>query len=171
MVLTRFQRREHPMTRKINEHYYYKCSLIRFLCFKHKFIFISSFKSPKLIYSEYKKSPRSLLNVFLNNFNTLYLNDGICKSVQYVIALVLNELFQHDKCIELSHPLAVLIVKNILQDGVSEKCCRYKHTLPYLKNVDKEMKEQKMKNNIKNMKFPCSSPITNIFFPPQAGTL
>jgi hypothetical protein len=71
----------------------------------------------------------------------------------------------------LSHPLAVLIVKNILQDGVSEKCCRYKHTLPYLKNVDKEMKEQKMKNNIKNMKFPCSSPITNIFFPPQAGTL
>ena len=142
MVLTRFQKREHPMTRKINEHYYYKCSLIRFLCFKHKFIFISSFKSPKLIYSGYKKSPTYLVKVFLNNFNTLYLNDGLCKSVYYNIALVVNELFQHDKCIQLSCPLTTLIVKCILQDGASDKCCEYKHKLPYLKNYEKEKKEK-----------------------------
>jgi len=176
MVKTRYQSRLIPLADNVLRTQAYVRGLIRFLCLKHKFIFIRSFNSPRTIAQELRKNPWKLLDIFITNFNDIYTNDGLCKIKAYSIARVLESIFCKYNYMRERHALCNFIVQYLLKKTDISTCCEYDIKLPELSNeiyeerlrMEKEEEEKEKREYeeyLKTQEFPSSSPLTNIFFP------
>ena len=176
MVETRYQSRLIPLASNVLKTQAYVKSLIRFLCLKHKFIFIRSFDSPRKIAKELRKNPWKLLDIFITNFTDIYTNDGLCKVKAHSIARVLESIFCKYRYMRENHPICNIIVLYLLTKEDISTCCNYDIKMPELSNeiyehklkMEKEQDEREKREYeeyLKTQAFPSSSPMTNIFFP------
>ena len=176
MVETRYQCRLIPLASNVLKTQSYVKSLIRFLCLKHKFIFIRSFNSPRKIAQELRKNPWKLLDILITNFNDIYMNDGLCKVKAHSIARVLESIFCKYSYMRERHVICNLIVQYLLKITDISTCCKYDIKMPELSNeiheeklrMEKEEEEREKREYeeyLKTHAFPSSSPLTNIFFP------